>query len=603
MEKPSVKPSTSLFAIAFSLLLSTLGAQGRNLEFFVSGSRNVRSIENKLQYQILPFKYGLINISSLSSSEKRLNFDQSSRLSRLGLDLTMRSHALAHTFYSGYEYQYDSSDLEEELSPYSNRTGFLGYGISYEPLDSLRLQAGLKGFVRREQDRYTAQHTLGSEGLLYYASGAAAMSLGVLDGGIRAGVEGKRMDWESYLKANLNASLNYSSDQVLLQNSLNLDRQTDDLYVLSPSPVTDGAGMYLLSDVQARNSLTYNAYMEYAPELPFTLRLGETFSQRITDFQNNLVRSNADYLNLAELVAEVQAADNISLQTRAAHTYAIKDFNYNRNTRHSEFRNLSASASWEYLSGDSLNIAYAIDLQRTTYPDDANRWDNDLQTQTLRLGNVHYWKQRVRLQTWLAWSRKEDVYINSVLSSNNKTVNSISLQPECAFLIGDRIAIKQAYNIRADYTDYHYEGSTAGLYRQLGCRYDLVFDSFPFIARSGDPAWLALPYRGSRENAFLADLGFAFEQNEYADQIENYYSIVTKNRKYSATLTLKHDIRALYYILEPKYTWGTWTEYSLLFGLAWQFNNQSLLEISINPVGESPEALDWRSNLSLNLQF
>jgi len=598
-----VKLSSSLCAIAFSLLCSSLGAQGRGLEFFLSGSRNVSSIENQLHYQIFPFKQGIITINSLSNSEKRIYFNQSSRLSRLSMDMTVSGLKLAHTLYSGYEYQFDSSDLEEELSPYTNRTGYVGYGMAYTPLDSLRIQAGVKGFVRREQDRYMSEHILGSEGYLYYANGDAMIGAGILDARVSAGYESKSMEWEKYSRANLRADVNLSSYNLIFHNGISLDHQTDDLYVLSNDLLIDGAGIYSLSDVQTRNSLSYNAFAEYTPDIPITLQIAETFSQRITDFRTNLVRSNADYINLAEMKLNIQASQNISLQGRAAHTYAIKDFNYNRNTRHSEFRSVNSSAAWEYLPGDSLVASYGIELQRTSYPDDDNKWDNDLLTGTLRFGNVHYWKKRVRLQTWFTWSRKDDVYTKAVLSSNNKTVQSISLQPDCTILVGDRMAFRQGYSIRADYTDFMYEGNTAGLYRQFGCRYNIIFDSFPFIARSGDPVWLGLPYRGSRENAFLADLGFAFEQNEYADQIADYYSIVTKNRKYTLSLILKHDISTLYYIVEPKYTWGTWQEYSLLMGLAWQFNNQSLLELSLNPVGETTGELDWRSNLSLNLQF
>lgn len=448
-----------------------------------------------------------------------------------------------------------------------------------------------------------SDHILNSNGYLYYASGSARFASGLLEGSARGSFEGKRMDWDKYFRSNIRADVNIISDYLEFQNGISLDHQTDDLYILSNSTDLSGAGSYQLSDVQTRNSLTYNSYAIFNPNIPLSIQLSESFSQRITDFQTNLVRSNADYINLAELRLELQANSSLSFQSRASHTYAIKDFNYNRNTRHSEFRFLNTSAFWEYLPGDSLVASYGIELQRTSYPDDDNRWDNDLLTGTLRFGNIHYWKQRIRLQTWLAWSRKEDVYIKAILSSNNKTVQSISLQPDCMVLIGDRIAFRQSYNIRADYTDYLYDGNVAGLYRQIGCKYNLVFDSFPFISRSGDPVWLALPYRNSSENAFLADIGFVYEQNEYADKIADYYSIVSKNRKYSMSLILKHDIRALYYIIEPKYTWGTWKEYSLLLGMAWQFNNQSLLEISINPTGETLRDMDWRTNLSLSLQF
>ncbi len=98
-------------------------------------------------------------------------------------------------------------------------------------------------------------------------------------------------------------------------------------------------------------------------------------------------------------------------------------------------------------------------------------------------------------------------------------------------------------------------------------------------------------------------MNYAFEENQYADEVTDYYSLHTKNRRYTAAISLRHDIKTLHWTLTPKYTWGTWQEYSLLFGIAWQFNNASLVELSISPYGETTEVLDWRSSLNLNLRF
>ena len=77
----------------------------------------------------------------------------------------------------------------------------------------------------------------------------------------------------------------------------------------------------------------------------------------------------------------------------------------------------------------------------------------------------------------------------------------------------------QTYQIRADYSDYIYNtGKNNTLYRQSGYQYNLVFDTFPLIARTLDPRWLELPFRNSPENAFMIDLGFAYEENQYAQQ-------------------------------------------------------------------------------------
>ncbi|MDP2173494.1 MAG: hypothetical protein Q8J62_06940, partial [Candidatus Cloacimonadaceae bacterium] len=378
----------------------------------------------------------------------------------------------------------------------------------------------------------------------------------------------------------------------------------DDLYVLTRSLDTRNPSFYTLSDAQVRNALSYNGIAEFMPAGFLRLTLQEYFSQRITELENNIVRNNGDYINQAALNIEIFPLEKINLRSRVQHSFAIKDFSFSRKTRHTENRSINTMLAYEYSHGDSLSVSANFDLQRTSYPDDDHRWDNDLLSRSFRIGNVHYYKERIRLSTWLNWNIRDDVYIDGVLSSNNKQIHSISMMPDCAILLGDRLMFKQSYQIRTDYTDYTYEASKQSLYRQLTYKYNLVFDSFPLIARSGDQRWLDLPYRSTGIGALMTDMFFGYEQNEYGDMLSSgVYSIDLKNKRYSAGFTLKHDIQNLYYILEPKYSWGSWKEYYLLIGAAWQFNNQSLLEFSVNPVGDILDKLDWRTTVNLNLRF
>ena len=107
------------------------------------------------------------------------------------------------------------------------------------------------------------------------------------------------------------------------------------------------------------------------------------------------------------------------------------------------------------------------------------------------------------------------------------------------------------------------------------------------------------------QNAWLANLTYSFEINEYADFNSNIqvYEIDFRNQRHQASLLFKHDIESLYYIIQPQFSWGTWVEYGLLLGAAWRFNNNSLVEFSLNPVGEDLQSLDWKTSVSLNLQF
>jgi hypothetical protein len=75
----------------------------------------------------------------MTGSDERLNFDQKSRRASMEMDLFLTGKLMTHQFLSGYEYLYDASALEQELSPYQNKTAFLGYGAIFQPLDSLSI--------------------------------------------------------------------------------------------------------------------------------------------------------------------------------------------------------------------------------------------------------------------------------------------------------------------------------------------------------------------------------------------------------------------------------------------------------------------------------
>jgi len=599
-----VKQNSSFFLICFSLFASLLAAQNKELEFFFSNTQNVRSTQNALNYQILYSPRSLIGIKVNTGTDERLSFAQRSRQASLQMDWQLGGRLFSHYINTGYDYFYDSSSLEQELSPYRNKTAFLGYDLEFSPADSLALNLGGSAIIRREEDRYTADRLLKSDGYRLQGSMRAASGWGDAQFGIRAHVESKDLDWEAYRRTNISAWTDYETYQFHWQQSVNWDYNEDDLYVLEMRHGDRPEGNYRFSDMQKRNSIGYNSFMEYRhPSDYVRLTFADIFWRRYLSMQENAPRNNTDLINQANLDLDVQLHPRLSLNSRAMYHYSLKDFSYLGNTRHTSLRGLSARLGWEYLPYDSLLVQYSIDLQRSLYPEEDHKWDNDLRTSSLSFGVVHYWKQRMRLSTWVNWSLKDDVYIDGILSSNNKNINSISLMPDCRILIGDRLSFNQFYKLRAEYTDYMYEGRNRSFYRHLGYRYGLTFDSFPLAARSGNPVWMLLPYRQGYGNAISMELSFGYEQNDYAENMGEYYLINSKNKRYSSGFQIKHDIDSLYYIVEPKYFWGTWQEYSLLLGLAWQFNPQSLLEFSLNPIGESLNSLEWRSSINLSLRY
>lgn len=600
-----MKPNSSVFAILLTLCAIGLSAQNQNLEFYIYNSSKIRLIENQLQYQLTPIKNGLVSISGASSQENRLNFNQNTKNAKLGMNFSYRYKRLQQALLTGYEYHYDQNDLALDTAKYQSRLGFLGYQAEYSPLDSLVLELVSKGYFRSEEDPYTPRNVIRSDGISLASAIRFSASQSFGDYGLRAGIEYKNLDWEYYNYHRLDAWYQYSGFTSQVSTNLSFDDRSDRLYSLVLAPNPEEGGSYQQNDTQQRRQLYWNTNLNFNPAAKLRLALNNNFMQRRTDLKENITRNNSDFLNQAGLSAEYDLLPRLMLQTKIMHNYASKDFSYTNSTRLSEFRSLETLIKWEYSHLDSLTLGGNIDLQRTLYPDSEHKLDNDLRHVNLKAGWKHYFKDRIRLAGWLLWVLTDDVYIDSLLSSNNNQINSVSLLPEISIVLGDKILFRQNYQIRADYTDYIYktEERVNGLYRQLGGKYSLVYDSYPLLARSGDSRWISLPYRPSGENAFSIELSMAYERSEYGQQLGNQYVMNTPNERYTASCAIRHDISSLYYLIQPKFSWGSWKEYNLLLGLAWNFDNNSQLEFTLSPLGDSLSELDWRTTLNLNLQF
>ncbi len=597
-----MRQSLLLWLICFSLSITTLTAQSAELEYYFHNSRSSRLMDNHLSYMLQHANNRSIGIEAMTVSDNRLNFDQNSRRSTVQMKYLIQSKLLNHNISTGYEYLYDSSSLQQELSAYQNRTGFLAYRADLHLVPGFELALGGKAFIRKEQDRYAEHRFLNSDGSELNAALNIVSELGDSNLGLNANLDAKKMDWEAFRQGRAGAWYNYDSRRFTTQQIVAWDYREDDLYVLQVDEEKQGVGQYSHNDSQKRNQLSWQGGFHFH-NTNLQASLSDHLTFKHVRFENNAVRSNEDLTNQATLNLNYQLTRSLGVSSAVTHHYAFKDFTYLGNTRSTELRSVSSRLAWEYLPLDTLFVSASIDLQRTSYPQDKHRWDNDLLNKQLRLGGSYHYKRRIRFAALTGLSSKEDVYLDGILSSNNKTVKGIYLQPECDILFGDRLVFAQDYFIRADYTDYIYGERAGSLYRQLGYQYSLRFDSYPLIANSNDPVWMLLPYRQIQDKAIMIQASFAYEQNDYADSRHDYYVIGSKNIRKTATLTLKRDISPIYVILEPAYSWGTWTRYSILFGMAWRFNNESMLELSINPVGDSVEDLDWKSSVNLNLRF
>ncbi len=598
---------TSIFCLVILLLsCSLLWSQNQAIEFYYYNSDLVRLNEQNFQYSLKPYYNTTLSIQGLNSIENRLNFNRESKRSRFQVKLDKHYRWLSHSVESGYLSLFDKSDLDPSQTPYTNKTGFYGYGIGVYPIDSLTIYSDAKYYFRKEQDRINLEQTNTNDGYSYQVGGYFSSKVNSFDISANAMYEEKSLDRDQYDLGRVGFNVvHYSNSYDMLLN-LNAQSKSDNLYILRPD--TTASRSYINNDTINQNQVNTTLDIRFYPTQNLYVNLSERYSQQKNRRRKEVVNDNADFNNDISLSLRYSIRSNLWWDSQIRNVFAIKDYSYTKNSNTTDSKSIDNRLSWEYSFGDSLITGFNIDMTRSKFPDAQNRRDRDLRKQISRIGWTHYYHERLRFNTWFVWNLEDDISINALNSSNNKRINIISLVPECSILFGDRILFRQNYVIRADYTDYVYESSgyLDNLYRQISLKYSLLFDDYPFIARSNDPVWLQLPYRNHTGNAFSTEFSFQFEQHEfgYRKSGNDYYSIQTpKNIKYIAQWIVKYDIQDIYLYLQPKYSWGTWKEYSAILGLAGQFNQNSFFEVSLNPIGEDYSSIDWRFSMNLSLQF
>ncbi len=552
-----------------------------------------------MQYELTPFYNTRMNIIGLNSIENRLNFNRESKRNRFQIQLSREFRYLSHKLESGYISLYDNSDISPSENPYTNKTGFYSYGFDFHPVDSLAVWTEARYLFRKEQDRFQATQINDTEGYSYSYGARYGASFKDMHLSLNAMHEERSIDREQFQHSQGNVFFTRYADFYNLRANASYRKRFDELFIL------ESKRGYVKYDNLASAQFGGGAEISIYPTRDFYINISEQYYQQKNRRSKDVINDNADFNNQTAVALRYGLSQSVGLDSNIRHEYSIKDYSYTKSSNSTDTKAIDNRITWEYASGDSLITGYQIEMRRTKFPDEEFRRDKDIRKQTSRLGWTHYYGSRLRLNSWLVWNLEDEVSVNALHSANNKRINTIRLAPECKILLGDRILFSQNYVIRADYTGYIYasEQYRDNLYRHLSYKYSLLFDNYPYIARSQDPVWLRLPYRKPTGNALSTELSFAFEQNDFGYKIEDYYSISSKNRKYTGQFNIKYDIEDIYIFIQPRYSWGTWTEYSSIFGLAGHFNRESTFEFTLNPTGDELDNLDWRLSLNLNLQF
>lgn len=598
-----MKRSLLLCAIVL-LICSKLPAQNdQAIEFYYYNSDLVRLNEQTLQYQMTPYEGYLFSISGSNSIESRYSFSRESRKSRFDLTLAKDQWFFTHLIQSGIISLYDDSSFDDGAGTYTNKIGFGAYGLTFHPLDSLNIYAKSYLYSKNEKARYDSLDGIQSRGYSYLYG--ASYSLPMTSFSLNLGIDHETKDldrdryWQNALLMNLLSYGSLGSMQV----NLGYRRRKDDLFRINF--VSAGSGFYERYDRMSNEQINAHIDLFLNPRDNLQISISDYFNQQKNRRDIDVINDNADFSNRASITTNADVVKSVHYENQIKYDYTIKDYSYTQNSSYNHNYSLGNRIIWQYAQSDSIMLGYYIEMKRSMYPDETIRRDKDNRKEIGRIGWTKYYHQRIKLSTWLLHSIENEISINSANSSNNKEIRVYSLTPDMSIVLGDKLLFRQSYSIRADYTGYMYalEQYRDNLYRQVSFRYSILYDDYPLIARSNDPLWLNLPYRNPTGRALSTELAFSQELNQFGYKVGDYYEVGITNRKNSLSWNLKYDIDDVYIFIQPRYSWGTWTEYSGIIGISGELNSGSVFEITLNPIGDQLKQLDWRFSFNLNLVF
>lgn len=600
------KASLCIYLIVLVIYPGISLAQNSGFNLYFYNSKKQQNLEQKTDFLYTPFNYWQLYAGEKTTIDKRLDFNQTSRNSNMNVSLYTDHSYLKHNLQTGFEYLYDHSNLESELNPYLNKTGYLGYGISLNPVDSMTISTNGKAFYRKEQDRYRINHEFISKGVFEQFNARYLLGNQTNNFLLSGGLENKQMNWEAYQQISGLISANLESKALIMSTSVIASSRNEDLYVLENPDSTHINSNYQKYDRQYKRNLDTSINLMIPMGQSLNCEFSDQYSLHNYTHKNNQTRNTGDYNNLAMLKFIYQLTNNVQIQSSNSYNYYLKDLSYVDNSRIIDVRYTSNGIAWEYNKYDSLTADYTVELRRTDYPDSDHKLDNDYLNKILKLGWTIFLKDRMRISNHALYTTKDEVFLDAGISANNNTVTGYQWQTGCDILAGDCFLLQQEYQIRADYDDYYYNtfsGINDTFYRQIKATYQLVYDSTPLLSKLIIPKWNLLSYRSRSNESLRMDLKYSWEKNETSAKDGDIYLIngVVERQILSCVVQKQYGIGI--FQLMPKYTWGNWKEYSLLISAIWQLNSNSLAEININPLGESISDLDWRISCSVNLQF
>ncbi|MBW6515381.1 MAG: hypothetical protein K0B81_02035 [Candidatus Cloacimonetes bacterium] len=549
---------------------------------------NINFLNNYQYFYSLPNYWSFRHYGTLTQSRNK-RFQRYSRNADLVWQIMREFENTSFSLHMDFNAAIDKAKPDIERYEIEKTYRRIGLDVAYNIYDSLFVYSRLTYIHSDELNSRYSDGTFYSDGYHSFNNASFSREFKVAFFSLYSFLDIMNLDYDS--SRNYGSELKFTIFDPMIDTELTFRRHTNKIFLLNDQIDTHTRSVYRAS-VLYRNRISDSLY----------LRLGDIFQVR-----DNRLRTMRDR-NFLELDNSLYVDTEYFWQRfrfsiGGEYNILLRSFREDRNSRQQEQRIFKGSISYIFSERDSLIFKRNLNLTRTDYTISTNILDNDQLIDENQLSYYTYIRDQIKLINHLNYTLREEIYVNSAMSANNKTTRIYNFLPSLNIALTPNLLFLQDYHLRADYDDYYWGDTVRDrMYRKFSASYTLL-TTFPWTK-------YIYPISLDRESLYLyndmiAGVTYSYENNSSGNLVGNAYEVIVENDYHTLQMEIFRRIERFEFMIRPRFIWTTFRyEFNHQYEISYFFpNRNNYVSVGVNSSGTKLDDILWRANALLYFSF
>ena len=544
---------------------------------------------NNYQYNYnLPNNWFFSHSGGINQSRNR-RFHRYSRNADLIWELRKSYDQVEYTLHMDYIAGIDKARPDLESYEIGKTRRQAGLDVEYSPMDSLFFLSGITYIRSDDTNTRFSEGTIGSNGYRSYNNVRFSREFNSALLGFDTFFNIMNLDYD-YARS-YGALVNFDLLNPIIDTELSFRRDTNKIYLLNDEVDTHIRSVY-------RASVVYST--SFSDDIFF--HIGDNFQARDNRLQESRERNFIELDNSLFTNAEYFWY-SFRFFGGAEYRLFSRSFKADLSSREQEQRIFLSGLSYHFSESDSLILSRNINLTRTDYTISSSVLDNDQLTIENQVSLYTSLRQNIRFINHFNFTTREEGYLKSGMSANNKTTRIYNLLPSLNIAINRNVLLQQEYHLRADYDDFTFEDAIRDrMYRRFSATYSIL-SGLPWVRESSK-------YIPDRDYYYffydvLLGVSYTYDTNSSGNRIGDAYEIFAENEYHTLQFELFRRIDRVEFRVRPRFIWSNIrNEVNHLFEFTYILpDRRNFVSISTNCTGRGINDLLWRVNAMVYMAF